>query len=496
MDRTPAPPRGVSLSQILSDASLPSGDITVSSCCADSRACRPGDLFVALPGSAADGHNHVNQAVERGATAILAGRPLGECPVPVCYVDDVARAFGEVCHALAGNPARRLKTIGITGTNGKTTTSYLIGSVLSAAGQKTGVLGTLGYFDGQEWADAGWTTPPANVMAQWMARMVANGCTHAVMEVSSHALAQQRLAGVDLDVACLTNVRRDHLDYHGTWGAYRDTKARLFDRLAPEGFAVVNVDDPAAESLLARVDGPVLSVGINAPAEVTAVPVEQFASEQTFLLSAGEETIAVRTPLIGAHNITNCLMAAAVGLVYSIDLPTIVAGLEAIPRVPGRLERIECGQPFSVFVDYAHTPDALSASLTTLRAVTRGRLICVFGAGGDRDKSKRGPMGRAVEEVADVAVVTSDNPRGERPAAIIEQIVAGCAEPSAVRTIVDRHEAIVWALEQAQPGDCVLLAGKGHETYQMIGDRRFHFDDREVARNWLYEMAPALGRAA
>ena len=496
MDRTAARQRGLNLSRILPDATLPSGEIAVSSCCADSRACRPGDLFVALRGSTADGHDHVGEAIARGAAAVLADRPLGDCPVPVCYVDDAARAYGQLCQALAGNPARRLKTIGITGTNGKTTTSYLIGSVLAAGGHKTGVLGTLGYFDGCEWSDAGWTTPPANVLASSMARMVANGCTHAVMEVSSHALAQQRLAGIDLDVACVTNVRRDHLDYHGTWRSYRETKARLFDCLTPEGFAVVNSDDPAADSLLSQINGPVLSVGIDRPAEVTAVPVEQFANEQTFLLTAGDETIAVRTSLIGAHNITNCLLAAAVGLVYSIDLTTIVAGLEAIPRVPGRLERIECGQPFSVFVDYAHTPDALSASLNTLRSVTRGRLICVFGAGGDRDKSKRGPMGRAVECAADLAVVTSDNPRSERPETIIEQVVAGFDEPSAARKLVDRGEAIAWALEQAQAGDCVLIAGKGHETYQIVGDRRFDFDDREMARRWLYESAPAVGRAA
>ena len=496
MDRTAAPARGISLSRILSEAVLPSGEITVSSCCADSRACRPGDLFVALPGNDCDGHDHVYQAIANGARSVLASRPLVDCPVPVCYVDDVPRAYGHLCQALAGNPAGQLKTIGITGTNGKTTTSYLIASVLAAAGYQTGVLGTLGYFDGEVWGDAGWTTPPQNVLANWMARMVANGCTHAVMEVSSHALAQQRLAAVDLDVACVTNIARDHLDYHGAWPEYRDAKARIFDHLTPEGFAVVNVDDAASEGLMAHIDGPVLSVGMEHPAEITAVSVERFASEQTFLLSAGSETAAVRTPLIGAHNILNCLVAAAVGTVYSIDLPTIVAGLEAIQRVPGRLERVECGQPFGVFVDYAHTPDALRAALSALRQVTSGRLFCVFGAGGDRDKQKRGLMGRAVELASDVAVITSDNPRGEQPEAIIEQIAAGFRDRSLPRTIIDRREANVWALEQAQPGDCVLIAGKGHETYQIVGDRRYKFDDREVASRWLYESAPTLSRAA
>ncbi|HEX7380437.1 MAG TPA: UDP-N-acetylmuramoyl-L-alanyl-D-glutamate--2,6-diaminopimelate ligase [Pirellulales bacterium] len=496
MYRTTAHQRGISLSRILPEATLPAGEIVVTSCCADSRACRAGDLFIALPGASNDGHQHVREAVENGAKAILAGRMLADCSVPVCYVADVNHAYGHVCQALAGHPARRLKTIAITGTNGKTTTSCLVASVLAAGGYKSGLLGTLGYFDGDEWSDAAWTTPPQNVLANWMARMAAGGCSHAVMEASSHALAQERLAGVELDVACVTNIRHDHLDYHGTWPKYREAKARLFDHLTPEGFAIVNVDDGAAESLLAQVNGPVLSIGINGPAEITAVPLEQFASEQTFLLCAGNETIAVRTPLIGQHNILNCLMAAAVGTVYSIDLPTIVVGLESIQRVRGRLERIECGQPFGVFIDYAHTPDALTASLNTLRQVTSGRLICVFGAGGDRDKSKRGLMGRAVEAAADVAIVTSDNPRGESPRAIIAEVVAGFNEPAAARPVVDRRDAIVWALEEARPGDCVLIAGKGHETYQIIGDQRFSFDDREVASRWLYESAPAVGRAA
>jgi UDP-N-acetylmuramoyl-L-alanyl-D-glutamate--2,6-diaminopimelate ligase len=494
MDRTRA--QGLSLRQILPDAVMPSGEISASSCCADSRACRPGDLFVALRGTATNGHDHLAEAIARGARAVLTDQPIADCPVPACYVEDVAGAYGQLCQALAGNPARRLKIIGVTGTNGKTTTSYLTASVLAAGGCKAGVLGTLGYFDGDEWGDADWTTPPANVLATWMARMTANGCTHLVMEVSSHALDQRRVAGVDFDVACVTNVRRDHLDYHGTLGRYRKAKARLFDHLLPEGFAIVNVDDPVAESLLAHVDGPMLSVGIHSQAEVTAIPVEQWPSEQTFLLSAENETVPVRTPLIGAHNIANCLIATAVGLVYSIDLATVVNGLEAIQRIPGRLERVECGQPFSVFVDFAHTPDALAGSLETLRAITSGRLICVFGAGGDRDKSKRPLMGRAVEAAADLAVVTSDNPRSETPELIAAQILDGFKHPSTARTILDRREAIEWTLEQAQPGDCVLIAGKGHETYQILGDRKLSFDDREVARRWLYESLPALDRAA
>lgn len=480
--------RGISLRQTLSEAEfIGVSDLRVTSCCADSRVCRPGDLFVALAGCRADGHAYVHEAAARGAVAVLTDRPLpADCQLPACYVTDVRAAYGRICQALAGRPARRLRLIGITGTNGKTTTSYLTAAVLASAGYRTGILGTLGYFDGDEFETSEWTTPPAPVLAQWLARMAANGCTHAVMEVSSHALSQSRTAGVEFDVACVTNVRQDHLDYHGTLRKYQAAKAKLLEQLLPEGFAVVNADDPASAGLLSKIDGPVLSVAIDGAAEVTATPIEHFASEQTFLLSVENETVPVRTPLIGQHNIYNCLMATAVGLAYGIDLATIVRGLESIHSVPGRLERIECGQPFQVFVDYAHTPDALTGSLETLRQTTRGRLLCVFGAGGDRDAFKRPLMGRAVESACDLAVLTSDNPRNEPPQQIIDQVLSGFQHPLDVHVIADRAEAIHWALAQARPGDCVLIAGKGHERHQIIGNKHFEFDDREVARHWLY----------
>lgn len=486
-----APLCGISLQQVLPEAELIGADeLRVASCCADSRACRPGDLFVAISGASDDGAAHIREAIKRGAAAVLADRPLPpDCQTPACYVADVREAFGQVCQALAGYPGRRLRTIGITGTNGKTTVSYLVAGVLAVNDYRTGILGTLGYFDGDEFETAAWTTPPAPVLANWLARISANGCTHAVMEVSSHALAQSRVAGLDFDVACFTNLRRDHLDFHGTIRQYHAAKARLLEHLLPEGFTVVNADDPVAAGLLAKVDGPVLSFGIENEAEVSAEPLEQFASEQTFLLSVENDAVPVRTPLVGRHNIYNCLAAAAVGLAYGIDLPAIVRGLESIQNIPGRLERLECGQPFSVFVDYAHTPDALTGSLETLRQVASGRLICVFGAGGDRDPTKRPLMGRAVEAVADLAVLTNDNPRSEPPQRILGQILGGFRRPSEAWVIADRAEAIRWALSQARAGDCVLIAGKGHEQFQIVGNEQFEFDDRHIARQWLYDSA-------
>jgi UDP-N-acetylmuramoyl-L-alanyl-D-glutamate--2,6-diaminopimelate ligase len=482
--------RGVSLRELFPEAEfIGAEDIRVTRCSADSRHCRPGDLFVALPGTHHDGHEFVADAVNAGAAGLLVDRPAPGCHVPACLVTETRPAFGRLCQALVGDPSRRLKVIGITGTNGKTTTSYLVASVLAAAGYRPGVMGTLGYSDGEELIPARWTTPPANVLASWLARIEAAGCSHAVLEVSSHALCQSRVAGVQLDVACMTNVRHDHLDYHRTSAAYYRAKARLFDHLAPEGFAVLNADEEACQRYLTRLDGPVLTVGLEAPAEVWATPIEQFRSEQTFLLHVGSDTLPVRTRLIGRHNIANCLIAAGVGLAYGIEPEVIVRGLEAVEQLPGRLERLECGQSFGVFVDYAHTPDALAGVLESLRSVTPGRLICVFGAGGNRDRLKRPRMGRAVELGADLAVITTDNPRDEEPRRIAAEILRGFKHRHAVETIIDRGEAIRWALSQAQAGDCVLIAGKGHEDYQVIGDEVLSFDDREVACQWLYDSA-------
>ena len=385
----PAQPAGVSLRGLFPQAQfLGSGDIRAGACTADSRQCRPGDLFVALRGAKSDGHLFARDAVNRGAIGVLAEQPLELDTIPQCIVPDSHAALGRLCQALAGDPSRRLRVIGVTGTNGKTTTSSLIAGVLSAAGCRVGTLGTLGYCDSVEMAPSVLTTPSAPELASWLARMDANGCSHAVMEVSSHALAQSRMAGVEFDVACVSNVRLDHLDYHHTLAEYRRAKQRLFEHLSADGLVVLNVDDPVAASFVNALHGPVLTVGQAQPAELTATVIERFTSEQTFLLTAGERSVPVRTQMIGDHHVSNCLVAAAVGLAYGIDLATVVRGLESVTAVSGRLERIECGQPFGVFVDYAHTPDALATVLDALRDVTPGRLTCVFGAGGDRDRQK------------------------------------------------------------------------------------------------------------
>ncbi len=482
--------QALSLGQVLAGAEFKgAADVRFRSCSADSRACQPGDLFVALGGTRWDGHDFARDAIARGAGAVVVERPL-DVDVPQCLVGDTHEALGQICQALAGHPSRSLKVVGVTGTNGKTTTAHLIASIFEAAGRTTGLLGTLGYHDTVDFQSADLTTPAAPTLAHWLSRMVQNGCSHAVMEVSSHAIAQRRIAGVEFAHVCLTNLRRDHLDYHGTLADYHHTKTSLFNYLSCQGLAFINADDPASLAAAPLLPGGVLSIAIDHAADLVATLVERSKGEQTFLLTAGNVTLPVRTAMIGNHHVYNCLMAAAVGLAEGIDLVTIVRGLESVGHVAGRLERIECGQPFGVFVDFAHTPDALAASLEAVREVTAGRVLCVFGAGGNRDPQKRPLMGRTVESNADVAIVTTDNPRFEDPGAIAADILTGFERAADARWMPDRAAAIQYALSLAGPDDSVLVAGRGHESHQVVGRMRLPLDDREIVRRYLYNLKP------
>ncbi len=477
----------LSLRNVLPDAEfLGADDIVMTACTCDSRRVRPGTVFVAVHGANGDEHAAVSEAIARGCSGIVADRPVAGSGLPICYVPDSREAHGRICHAIAGDPSRRLKVVGVTGSGGTTTTSCLVASVLTTAGCSVGILGALGCFDGREVTHSLHSTPPAHDVARSLVRMVDHGCSHAIVEVSGRALEEARTAGMWLDVACVTAAPRPEFDGHPTIRRGWEATSRLLKQLTAEGFVVVNADDPASQGFLRLIDGPVLTVGVESEAEITATLVERCASEQTILLSAGSDVMPVRTRMIGIAHVYHCLAAAAVGLAYGIDLPTVVRGLESIDYVPGRLERIECGQPFSVFVDCAGTPRALSACLQTLREVVPGRLICVFGARGERDRESRPLMGRAVEAGADLSVITDDSPRDEDPQAILEDILAGLKCPAQAEVIPDRAEAIAWALSQARPGDGVLIAGKGHRTCQIVGSRRRWFDDRQVARQWLY----------
>ena len=492
-ERTAAPREeaAVSLQALLPEADVRGcRDLRIHAVACDSRLCRPGDLFVAVRGSTTDGHQHVTDAVRNGAVAVVVEQPQPSLGCPQCVVADSRTAYARLCQALARDPASHLTTIAVTGTNGKTTTTVLVRSVLETAGYPAGLSGTLCAHDGGQRVASSLTTPDAADLAHWLSRCRTNGCSHAVLEASSHALDQRRMAGIGIDVAVVTNVTRDHLDYHGTLEAYRDAKARLFDLLKPGGVAIVNRDDPGSAALGSMTVAPVVSFGIHAAADVTATLVDQDMAGQQFRLRTGNEEVVVRTALLGAHNVSNCLAAASVGIHCGIPLEAIADGIAAVTGVRGRLEPVHRGQPFSVFIDYAHTEDALTRILTTLGALIPGRLICVFGAGGDRDRKKRPAMGRAVQLGADLAVVTSDNPRSEAPLGIIEDILTGMRDPQAAHVEPDRKSAIEWALAQAGPKDCVLIAGKGHETEQIVGRTSHHFDDREVAAEWLERNVP------
>jgi len=480
---------GFSLQELLPEARIfGASDVRISSCSGNAADCQTGDLFVAIVGADRDGHDDVAEAIDRGAVALLTERPL-VAGVPVCVVEDTREAYGQICHKLAGAPAQHLRVVGVTGTRGKTGASMLIASVLEAGGRGVGFTSSLGHSDGVTPAAAKQTTPPAPQLATWLARMAANGCTDAVVELSSDALAQRRASGLELDAAVLTNLRHDHLDVHGSIINYRRAKARIFDRLKPDGFAVINNDDDASRELLEGLDHPTITIAMHSDAEVTGTVIERTPSEQTFLLSAGRETAPVRTRMIGDQHVYNCLTAAAVGLVCGIDLPTVVRGIENLSNLPGRLERIECGQSFGVYVDNANSPQALAAVLQELRQVTSGRILCVYGAEGERNQEQRAMLGRVVEKGADWGVITNHNPRFESHLQIAHDILDGFEEPEKAHLLPDRAEAIYLALDKAQPGDTVLIAGKGHESVQHVCGKAHPFDDRETAKQWLYETA-------
>jgi len=482
------PTCGVSLRRLFPEAVIfGADDVFVRTCSADSRTIKPGDAFAAIVGPACDGHDFVYEASFRGAIAILAERYVATDGKPVCVVADTRAAYGRLVHELAGNPSQRVKVIGVTGTAGKTTTAALIDSVLTAAGHRVASSNGLAHFDGARLESPTRDTPHAGELADWLVRAEKNGCDYAVIEVSSQALSQLRLAGLALDMACVTNVRRDHLDYHATIRNYRETKGRLFEHLRPGGAAVLNLDDAACKDYLQRLECPVLTTGMIASADLTAVVIERSAAEQTFLLSAGSDATPVRTRVIGDPHVYNCLTAAAVGLLNGLSLPEIARGLEQIESVPGRMERMECGQPFGVFVDSAQTPDGLAVVLEALREVTERRLICVFGLDAERDSQLRPLAGQTVEAYADIAVVTDNNPRDDDPTHIASDILRGFDSLDNAVVMHDRAKAICWALSLARPGDCVLIAGKGQDDEQHIGPHRYWFDDREITCRWLYE---------
>lgn len=457
----------------------------------DPEQVRRGDVYFAVVSEDDDLEECVGLALHRGCSAIVADRPVSDAEsVPLFVVSQVADCFAAFCHAIYDFPAKSLKMIGITGTSGKTSTSYLISGMLAEAGYQVGLIGSLGVFDGNLFHPVDEETLGPDQIAAWLHRMVLSGCTHVVFEASSRAIAEGSLAGLRFDAVCLTNIRRDHLDFHGSVEQYRRSKLGIFKYAKKKALAVCNVDDRITEAIVPLIDHPLLTVGIRNSAEVGALLVERFAGEQTFIVTAGTEAVPFRTQIIGEEHIYNCLLAAALGIGFEIDLKTIARGIERVESVPGRMERIECGQDFSVFIDAARTCDSLASALRTVREITTGRLICVFGAGGYHEPGKRTLIGKTLETLADSVILTGATERRDPDAAMAMcDIGQGFSAEGGAVVMPDRAEAIAWALSEAGAGDTVLIFGKGATEHTVEEPDFMPFCDRHFARQWLFANA-------
>ena len=454
----------------------------------DSRHVSRGNLFFALPGLKSDGVDFVGEAVAGGAVAVVARRDVPGCGVPVIVVNEPRAVMADAAAKFYGHPSLKLKLIGITGTNGKTTTAFLCKAILDSELQRCGLIGTVKYIVGDEEREASRTTPESVDLQRMLSEMVDRGCKAAVMEVSSHALDQQRVKGIEFDAAVFTNLTQDHLDYHGTMEAYFRAKCRLFEGLAEQkkkrkGRAVVNFDDRFGQLLLDRLPRAMSRVtfGLGLRSDFRATDVRFSMAGTQYHLEARGRSYLVRLPLIGAFNVSNSLAALAATASLGFEVRGAVMALAEAPQVPGRLELVSSRKEFQVFVDYAHTEDALRNVLRTLRELGPRRLIVVVGCGGERDRGKRPLMAAAAESLADWVILTSDNPRGENPQDILSDMRRGMMH-GRYEQVIDREEAIWRAVSMAGAGDIVLIAGKGHEAYQEVAGRKVPFDDVKVSR--------------
>jgi len=467
--------------------------------CIDSRLVGVGDVFVALAGTACDGHDFIDQALANGAKYVVRQQDpqsaTQDTQHETIVVEDSAQAAGILAQAAKGRPASKLTNLAVTGTNGKTTVAFLVRSIVQSAGQKCGLIGTVTYDTCAPTAyEAPLTTPDCLAVAEMTAEMVENGAKFMIIEASSHALSQNRLAGLTFKAAAFTNLAGDHLDYHKTEADYLAAKTRLFKALRPGAAAILNKQSPHARAIAAQTDADILWYAVDQEADITARIESMDTGGTVFGLEYAGRREKVTTPLLGLYNVSNALAAAGLCLAAGLDLQTTAQGLSALQTIPGRVEKIEWPGDFSVLIDYAHTDDALKNVLITLKPLCKGRLIVVFGCGGDRDRTKRPRMAKVAEQIADIVVVTNDNPRTERPEDIISEIITGFKTPPSLDEIrdtkriePDRKKAIRIAIETACKDDIILIAGKGHETYQIIGEKKCDFSDKAVAEECLIQ---------
>ncbi len=475
-------------------------DVEINGLQYDSRKVQQGDMFIAIKGALTDGHNHINAAVSNGAKAVVMENDtllpdsfFMHAGVVKIVVGNSRRALAVMSANYFGHPAKRLRLIGVTGTNGKTTTTYLIRQLLELSSPsmhgKVGMIGTIEYVVGNEKYPATHTTPESLELHRLFATMVEKGCTHVVMEVSSHSLYQDRVYGLEFAAAVFTNLTQDHLDYHDTMENYFQAKKILFDSLPSSSWAVTNSDDAFGLKIAQGTKASVLTYSVNGTSDVSASNVSLSINGTSFVLRHHAEEIELHSQLVGRFNVYNILAAYSAGIALGIPAPSIKAGVASFSSVPGRFERILSPGGWSAIIDYAHTPDALEKCLNTIRDVlpaqSSNRIITVFGAGGDRDKTKRPLMGKIVDALSDIAVVTSDNPRTEDQNAIIDDVMKGVHRKKDLIVEPDRRRAITNALSMARSGDIVLLAGKGHEDYQIIGKTKHHFSDREIVQEFI-----------
>jgi len=468
---------------------LPVENPQITSLVMDSREVVAGSLFICIKGYTVDGHIFIQQAIDRGAVAVVVEQEIDmsiQAILPVIKVRSTMRAMGILANAFYDNPTANLQMIGITGTNGKTSVSHLISEVLRKAGKRTGLIGTLGMKIGEESFETKNTTPDALTLQKMFKQMVEAGVETSVMEVSSHALHIGRVHGCQYDVTVFTNLTQDHLDYHKTMDNYRAAKCLLFSQLGNgynfkrPRYAILNVDDEATAEYIIATQGIVLTYGIDRDADIRACDIKTTSSGTTFTLIFNEQAYLVKMGLVGKFNVYNILATIGGALASGLSLEFIIDAIAEVSGVPGRFELVDAKQDFNVIVDYAHTPDSLENVLKTTRDFTDGAIYCVVGCGGDRDKSKRPIMAKIASELSDYPIFTSDNPRTEDPLAILTDMEAGVS--GHYKIIVDRRDAIDYAIGEAKTGDVVLIAGKGHENYQIIGEKVLDFDDKEMAK--------------
>jgi UDP-N-acetylmuramoyl-L-alanyl-D-glutamate--2,6-diaminopimelate ligase len=461
-------------------------DIIITGITSNSRQVKPGNCFVAITGYQTDGHAYIDEAVARGASCLIVEREVGQKPVAVLRAENTRPVLAALAGRYFGEPAGKMKLIGITGTNGKSTTAFLIESICQAAGEQTGLIGTLMYrWKGHE-IQADRTTPESIDIQRMFWEMRNHGTETVVMEVSSHALALDRVFGLNFKAAVFTNLSRDHLDFHETFGNYENAKAKLFTMTGGKGIGVLNGDDPASERIRKQATGKTVLYGEdNANVDYHIQDIRKDGQKTHFSLHYQDQAIDLTTRLWGRFNVMNAAAAAVTGLEMDLDHDAVRRGIDKVDSVRGRMEGFVAPEGFRVIVDYAHTPDALKNVLIAAREITKERIIVVFGCGGDRDRGKRSQMGSIGSAFADEVLLTSDNPRSEDPESILKDILKGISPDKPVKVIEDRREAIRCALGQAKSGDTVVLAGKGHETYQQIGSKKIPFDDRVVSEECL-----------